>query len=82
MTNNPSSKPIAALNGQRYANIAALAFTVKCPICYRRPGARCKTRLARGHHIRRADRAVAKENRERYGKARPVKPSRTKPPAR
>jgi hypothetical protein len=66
-----NSKPIETLDGQRYTNIAALAFSVKCPICYRRPGARCKTRFARGYHIRRTDKAVAKENRERYGKARP-----------
>jgi hypothetical protein len=43
--------------------LAALPFTVSCPSCRAAPGDRCATRLRRGYHLSRADRAVRAEQR-------------------
>ena len=35
-----------------------VAYGVECPACHAPPGTRCKTRLLRGYHLARADKAV------------------------
>ncbi len=47
------------------STIATLPFTVACPSCRAEPGIRCATRLRRGYHLSRADRAVRTDNRKR-----------------
>ena len=47
------------------------AMTVSCPTCKASAGGPCDTRLARGYHLTRADKAVRGENRKRYGHDRP-----------
>jgi hypothetical protein len=43
--------------------LAALPFSVRCPSCRAVPGQRCATRLRRGYHLSRADKAVRADNR-------------------
>lgn len=42
----------------------ALALTVCCPVCPAKHGQHCVTRLPRGYHIARADKAVRRSNSE------------------
>ena len=45
--------------------LATLPFSVRCPSCKADPGDRCATRLRRGYHLSRADKAVRADNRAR-----------------
>ena len=47
--------------------IAELALAAKCPACRAERGEPCRTKLARGYHIQRGDRGVARDRRARYG---------------
>lgn len=47
--------------------LAELPFTVSCPACRSAPGDRCTTRMVRGYHLARADKAVRTENRRTRG---------------
>ncbi len=44
-------------------SLATLPFTVSCPSCGAVPGDRCTTRLTRGYHLSRADKAVRVDRR-------------------
>jgi len=48
----------------RNPGIERLALSVRCPTCKADPSHRCNTRLARGYHLTRADKAVRRENRQ------------------
>ena len=48
-------------------SLATLPFTVSCPTCKADAGSRCATRLVRGYHLSRADKAVRIDDRRRYG---------------
>lgn len=56
----PARPPRAGTNPE----FLALALTIGCPACPANPGQLCVTRLPRGYHIARADKAVRRSNRE------------------
>ena len=51
--------------------LATLPFTVRCPTCKADPGIRCATRLDRGYHLTRVDKAVRADNRNRLLEKKP-----------
>ncbi len=51
--------------------LATLPFTVGCSSCKAPPGDRCTTRLRRGYHLSRADKALRADNRRTTQQSQP-----------